>query len=274
MEQWGVKFERQPPLHEFHEGNGSDAPRIRMKNMVVRENNYRLDVLEQQGIRTTQLVKDLKAILKDGKVPLMMMNNQQQVRIVTFDSPAHAVWKIDETRGRFAELDRRVPAQTTQELPPVEPEHKPVEKIQEEPERVAHIPTPEKPPESSDKKETNKEPAAPVEHRGLIDLIRDLIASIATQRVARAAQKAAAEQQRKDAAKQISAAEPEPQQLTQPVPEPERKPKLNDRIAEFEKQRMSLDNWNSQIAEQRLRERTNPATDRIQKRNSHDRSER
>ena len=270
IEQWGVKFERHPPLHEFHEGNGSDAPSIRMKNIVVRENNYRLDVLEQQGMRTAQLVKDLKAILKDGKVPLLLMDNKQQARIVTFDSPDRAVWRIDESRGRFTALDQPVPAQTAQEQQPVEPEHKPVEVAQEEPERVTPPPDPEKPPERSDKKEVEKEPAAPVERRGLIDLIRDLIASIAAQRAARASQKAAAEQQRKDAAEQARAAVLEPQQ---PAPEPERKPKLDDRIAEFEKQRTSMDNWNSQIADQRVRERTRNQTnvpDRNQKPRSHD----
>lgn len=274
MEQWGVKFERQPPLHEFHEGNGSDAPRIRMKNMVVRENNYRLDVLEQQGIRTTQLVKDLKAILKDGKVPLLMVDNELHVRIVTFESANRAAFYSSETRSRFVELDRPVPTQTAQEQQPApEPEHKPVEMAQEEPERVTPPPAPEKPPERSDKKESEKEPAAPVERRGLIDLIRDLIASIAAQRAARASQKAAAEQQRKDAAEQAKAAVPEPQQLTQPAPEPERKPKLDDRIAEFEKQRMSMDNWNSQITDQRVRERTRNqpnVPDRNQKPRSHD----
>lgn len=304
IEQWGVKFEWKPPLHEFHEGKGSDAPTIRMKNEVIRENNYRLGVMESQRIKTADFVQELKAILKDGNVPLLLMDKEQNVRIVTFDSPERAAWRIEETRGRFAALDRSVPAQTAPEPQqaadlvepermapaPAEPVQKPqkpapaVQKDDQEQERVAPAPAATKLPEQpSSKKEDTKEPAAPVERRGLMAVIRDLIAAIG----ARRAKKTAAEKQAEPVPMPIEPV-PEPVVVVQPAPEPqqaspdrekERYQPLDERIEAARKTSMPsekairMEDWKARIEAERAKEKPQQAAGRSQKK-THDRDDR
>lgn len=49
MQEWGVDFDKPEPLHQFHEGKGSESKTIRLKNEIIKIVNSRLADLETSG---------------------------------------------------------------------------------------------------------------------------------------------------------------------------------------------------------------------------------
>lgn len=206
VKEWGVKFERQPHIPEFHRGNGSDAPEIAKKNIVIRENNRRLDFLESQGVNISGLVKELKAARNDARInadrkdqtALLWQDSKGEYKVTVFPNPDRAIWRIDDTKGRFMEQaapDRAESGQNPGRIPVPHSDPK-----QEQP-QAAPART-----EISDKKESHREPAAPPERKGFIEKLRDAFSSFMAQRAEKAAQRAAAEQAKKAAAEQAQKA--------------------------------------------------------------------
>ena len=116
---WGVVFEKPAPLHEFHEGKGKEAPVIRKKNVVIRENNSRLAVLEKAGIHTEKGIQLLAQSLKEHKVPVLYAT-EGKWKVKAFHSPDQAVAFMEKTRGTIeAELARRTEAKSKAENTPV-----------------------------------------------------------------------------------------------------------------------------------------------------------
>lgn len=293
IEQWGVKFEKLPPLHEYHEGNGSDAPIIRMKNMVIRENNARLEALESRGYNIAKYVKTLTGLMKDGKIPVMYLDGDK-LRATYFTTPEKAIALMEQTKGQILPAPPRieVPPLPNQEVDQEEPEHlppaAPAEPIQQPPEaaaavqkddaeqeRVAPAPAATKLPEQpSSKKEDTKEPAAPVERRSLMDLIRDLIATIAAKRAAKKAV-----EQTEQAPLPVEP-EPEPVVVVRPASEPqqERYRPLDERIETAKRTAMPSDkairmeDWKTMIEADKTKKQSQP--DHNRKPKSHDRSDR
>lgn len=138
---WGVVFEKPAPLHEFHEGKGKEAPVIRKKNVVIRENNSRLAVLEKAGIHTEKGIQLLAQSLKEHKVPVLYAI-EGKWKVKAFHSPDQAVTFMEKTRGTIeAELARKAAAKSKAENTPVsrtpeqaEPTSTPAQPVQTAPE--------------------------------------------------------------------------------------------------------------------------------------------
>ena len=229
MEGWGYKIELPPPLHEFHEGKGSDAPEIAKKNIVIRENNRRLDFLESKGVNISGLVKELKAARNEAKnnpdrkdqTALLWQDSKGEYKVTVFHNPDRAIWKIDETKDKFMEQaapDQAAPDQAAPEPQQAEitaPEVPAPQDLKQEQPEILPQAVPER-TETSDKKEDLQEPTAPAEQKqpekvvperkSFIERIRDTISSFIAQRAERAAQRAAAEQAKKAAAEQAQKA--------------------------------------------------------------------
>ena len=219
-DRWGVKFERQPHLPEFHEGKGAEAETIKKKNIVIRENNRRLDFLESQGVNISGLVKELKAARRAAQTDegrkdqtaLLWQDSEGRYKVTVFHNPDRAIWKIDETKGKFMEQaapDREAPELQQAEITA------PEVPAPQDPKEIQPQATPER-TEISDKKESHGKPTAPPERKqpekaaperkSFIERIRDTISSFIAQRAEKAAQKAAAEQAKKAAAEQAQKA--------------------------------------------------------------------
>lgn len=212
-DQWGVKFERQPHLPEFHEGKGAESETIKKKNIVIRENNRRLDFLESQGVDVSDLVKKLKAIRKEAKdnpemkdrTALLWKDSKGQIKVTGFHNPDRAIFQIDQTAGAFQE----------QKAPELRPDPEPQQP--KEPEivvpEVPARPDPEQKqpemdagnainaensplPEINDKKEVEKEPPAPVEKVSFIERIRNTLSSFIARKAQQAAWEPPAERER------------------------------------------------------------------------------
>lgn len=209
VKEWGVKFERQPHIPEFHRGNGSDAPEIAKKNIVVRENNRRLDFLESQGVNISGLVKELKAARNDARInadrkdqtALLWQDSKGEYKVTVFPNPDRAIWRIDDTKGKF--MEQAAPDRVDPQLEAPAPQDP--KQDQQDPKQDQQQAAPER-TEISDKKESHREPAAPPERKGFIERIRDVLSSFVAQRAEKAAQKAAAEQAKKAAAEQAQKA--------------------------------------------------------------------
>lgn len=205
VEQWGVKFERQPHLPEFHEGKGPESEIIKKKNIVIRENNRRLDVLESQGVNISGLVQELKAARANARnnpdqkdrTALLWQDSQGEYKVTVFHNPDRAILQIENTAGRFAE----------EKIAEVRPEPQPEKAAPEVP--AISDPKQELPeiPVVSDKKEVNREPVAPVERKSFIERIRDTISSF----IAR---------QQPTENRQQAVPEPEPERQRVYTPEP------------------------------------------------------
>ena len=102
MEKMGVRFEKAAPLHEFHEGKGSDAPRIHEKNIVIRENNRRLEFVEQyMRYDNSRLVQKLTEMMKNGSTPVLSLTANGEFRLTRFDTPSKAIALQNQTMSQF-----------------------------------------------------------------------------------------------------------------------------------------------------------------------------
>ena len=269
--EWGVKFERQPYLPEFHEGKGPESEIIKKKNIVIRENNRRLDILESQGERIYGLIEDLKAARNEARknpdlkdqTALLWQDSEGNYKVTVFHNPDRAIFRMEDTAGRFVEPEK--PEITA----PEEPVHQ--DPKQELPEKDAgNAINAENSPAAdvSDKKESQREPAAPVERKGIIERIRDIISSFVAQR----AEKAAGEQAKKNAADQArrpteaeratqdaAAAVQRMNQIPEEKSEKKRKPSLNAQITAAEERNpdktMYMDEWKAQIATEKQKKK-------------------
>ena len=273
VEQWGVKFERQPHLPEFHEGKGDESETIKKKNIVIRENNRRLDVLESQGVNISGLVQELKAARantrnnpdRKDQTALLWQDSKGEYKVTVFPNPDRAIWRIDDTKGKFME-------QTAPDRADPQPEAVPEAPAPQDPKQDQQQAAPER-TEISDKKEGHREPTAPPERKGFIERIRDVISSFVAQRAEKAAQKAAAEQTKKAAEEQsrkaaeaqaaaqaaAAAATQQLNKIPEKEPEKERKRSLDDQIAAAKEpslcdRAIDMDDWAAQIAAVRKKE--------------------
>ena len=102
-ERWGVKFEKPAYIPEHHFGKGSEAETIKRKNLVIRENNRRLEVLEFEGVKIEPLVKELKLAISEHSVPMLLRDKDgSNVRVVRFPDPDRALSMMDTYAHRFA----------------------------------------------------------------------------------------------------------------------------------------------------------------------------
>lgn len=119
----GVVIEKPKLLHEFHEGKGKEAPAIRQKNEVIRENNVRLEALASRGMDAGKYSKVLIGLLKQGKIPVLYLD-EGRLRVTHFTTPAKAVALMEQTKGQIQPMQK--PIVTQQEKPaPAEPTEKP-----------------------------------------------------------------------------------------------------------------------------------------------------
>lgn len=90
---YGVEVERHPPFHEYHEGKGSQAPAIRAKNAVVREQNklYVEYCRKFPNIDVRALQRLMLKDLKQGHVTKLMQDKAGQV--------LHASMTLEKFRG-------------------------------------------------------------------------------------------------------------------------------------------------------------------------------
>ncbi|MBO5364594.1 MAG: hypothetical protein J6A56_03915, partial [Clostridia bacterium] len=108
MEKMGVRFEKAAPLHEFHEGKGSDAPRIHEKNIVIRENNRRLEFVEQyMRYDNSRLVQKLTEMMKNGSTPVLSLTANGEFRLTRFDTPSKAIALQNQTMSQFQQEAQR-----------------------------------------------------------------------------------------------------------------------------------------------------------------------
>lgn len=200
VERWDVKFEKQPHLPEFHQGKGDESETIAKKNIVVRENNRRLDFLESQGVNISGLVRELKAARNDAKsnpdmkdrTALLWQDSKGEYKVTAFFNPDRAITQMEQTAWRFEE--RKVEeVRPDPEPEKAAPEVPAVSDLKQEPPEI---------PVVSDKKEVNRELVAPVERKSFFERIRDTFSSFMAQRAEKAAQRAAAEQAKKVAEEQ------------------------------------------------------------------------
>lgn len=103
----GVVVEKPKLLHEFHEGKGSEAPLIRQKNEVIRENNNRLEALASRGMDAAKHSKTLAGLLKQGKVPVLYVDESNRLRVTYFTTPAKAVALMEQTKGQIQPMQQR-----------------------------------------------------------------------------------------------------------------------------------------------------------------------
>lgn len=242
-EQWGVKFEKQPHLAEFHEGKGSEAPFIQKKNEIIRKNNERLDFMEERGLSVADLVAQAKSIRYNSRNDPM----SEMMPVVIYDEKAEkfavevcfgldqAEKVLDSSNALYYEkvVEAFIEAEAQKPAParPAAPEP-----VTESPEPVQEI-------QVSDKEEKVEEgAAAPVDRKSIIEVLRDTISAFIAQIRDKAAQKAAEEQAKKAAEEQAKkdaeaqrATEVTTQQQLREIPEKkpekERKPSLDSRIA-------------------------------------------
>lgn len=102
----GVVIEKPQLLHEYHEGKGKDAPVIQQKNMVIRENNKRLEVLASWGHDALKASKTLIGLLKQGKIPVLYLDGNK-LRVTHFTTPAKAVALMEQTKGQMRPITQR-----------------------------------------------------------------------------------------------------------------------------------------------------------------------
>lgn len=131
LEEMGAKFEKPKLLHEFHEGKGSEAPLIRQKNEVIRENNARLEALASRGMDAGKYSKVLIDLLKQGKVPVLYLD-QGRLRTTYFTTPALAVELMKKTMGQILPAPP-VHVQQPEKPAPAEPVRKPEKAAPAEP---------------------------------------------------------------------------------------------------------------------------------------------
>lgn len=136
----GVVMEKPKLLHEFHEGKGKEAPLIRQKNQVIRENNNRLEALASRGMDAGKYSKVLIDLLKQGKIPVLYLDNNR-LRTTYFTTPSKAVALMKQTMGQI----QPVPpdhVQQPEKPAPAEPVQKPQKAApvarDPEPERMFH----------------------------------------------------------------------------------------------------------------------------------------
>lgn len=93
---YGVEVERHPPFHEYHEGKGSQAPAIRAKNAVVREQNklYVEYCRKFPNIDMRALQRLMLKDLKQGHVTKLVQDGKGQL--------LHAGLSLKEYRGLAA----------------------------------------------------------------------------------------------------------------------------------------------------------------------------
>lgn len=93
---YGVEVERHPPFHEYHEGKGSQAPAIRAKNAVVREQNklYVEYCRKYPNIDMRALQRLMLKDLKQGHVTKLVQDGKGQL--------LHAGLSLKEYRGLAA----------------------------------------------------------------------------------------------------------------------------------------------------------------------------
>lgn len=205
VDQWNVKFEKQPHLPEFHQGKGDESGIIHKKNIVIRENNRRLDFLESQGVKISGLVKDLKAARdearrdpdKKDQTALLWKDSSGEYKVTVFHNPDRAIFQIDQTVGHFIE----------NKAPEIAPDPQTPEiVVPDQPEKDAVNAENSPVPEINNKKENHVEPQAPVERKNFLDKIRDAFSSFMAQRAEKVAQRIAAEQAKRTAAEQAQKA--------------------------------------------------------------------
>lgn len=130
FKKFGVELEKLPPLHEFHEGKGKEAPKIHVKNLVIRENNERLLTLVKAGSKIENATATLISQLKKHLTPVFYVQNHS-MQMKVFKDPHQALDFMVHTRELFAEemkpfnLSER-PAQHTEPSKPAHVEPAPV----------------------------------------------------------------------------------------------------------------------------------------------------
>ena len=125
----GVVMEKPKLLHEFHEGKGKEASLIRQKNQVIRENNNRLEALASRGMDAVKYSKTLTGLLKQGKIPVLHLDESNRLRVTHFVTPSKAVALMENTKGQIQPMQQ--PTQAAAIRDPKQPEKAaPVEPLQ------------------------------------------------------------------------------------------------------------------------------------------------
>jgi hypothetical protein len=89
LRNYGVVIEERNPLHEFHEGKGSDAPLIAVKNAVIRENNKR--IVAAGLLPDSPIVKMLISYFKDRQTPVLHTDKATgELTVTAFESSMDA----------------------------------------------------------------------------------------------------------------------------------------------------------------------------------------
>lgn len=101
MEQMGISFDRKKLLHEYHEGKGKDAPKIKAKNELIRANNDVIDRLRSKlAIPEGRLRSLALKALKEGKVIVPLDQNGQKFGCVTLKQYQEIIKSIHHDRNR------------------------------------------------------------------------------------------------------------------------------------------------------------------------------
>lgn len=150
-ERWGVKFEKQDFLHQYHEGKGKEAPAIRQKNEAIKRNNIAYPNLRRlfPEVSEAKLRDGLINAAKAGKILLLYRNKTDgkiHARHITLQDWADAEEKRRQLRAQEQAQRAEQPKQETPE-PPKQPQKAP--QTVSEPfrgQRSANPPEPQKKP--------------------------------------------------------------------------------------------------------------------------------
>lgn len=119
-DRWQVKFDAPNLLHEYHEGKGSDAPKIRAKNEAIRATNQNVNALIEahpemgQGRIYAVMKQEAAQEVMQGHV-VEFKRDGEDTRILAYELPT---WKIlQKQRQQQAEQSNQTPAEPAPEPP-------------------------------------------------------------------------------------------------------------------------------------------------------------
>lgn len=81
VSRWGVQIDALHPLHEYHEGNGSEAPVIRAKNEAIRTNKELLETYREKytDFPEVDVLERMKAAAEKGTVIVLSKEDDKYI---------------------------------------------------------------------------------------------------------------------------------------------------------------------------------------------------
>lgn len=107
---YGVKFDKEEPFHEYHEGKGSESVVIHEKNMAIRISNSLFDTLRKEYKLTTEsLRKAMLDAIKRGKIMIPFRKDGKILKgELTVEQYQHALKTSQERLQELHEAQREV----------------------------------------------------------------------------------------------------------------------------------------------------------------------